>query len=147
MRIGQNEVRIRVPVRSRGWALKSRVNRMSRHLSEDCIRKLSSPQTSSDDARSPPRSPSTTTVEVEAENVKENFFSYFRGKVPSLNRFLLLSYFPSGFWPRLISRILSDDRIVEIVRNYFIPPSSSDITPEVRIIALFTCNASNLVLA
>lgn len=136
MRIGQNEVRIRVPVRSRGWALKSRANRMSRHLSEDCIKKLSSPQSSTDEPKSPTKSPSTSTTEVGGDTSKESFYSFYRGKIPSLNRFLLLSYFPSGFWPRLISRILSDDRIVEIVRNYFVPPSSSDITQEVRILKL-----------
>ncbi|CAL8114388.1 unnamed protein product [Orchesella dallaii] len=131
MRIGQNEVRIRVPVRSRGWALKSRANRMSRHVSEDCLKKLSTPQGSIEEPKSPPQGSLTPTSDGSCENMKESFFSFHRGKVPSLNRFLLLSYFPSGFWPRLISRILSDDRIVEIVRNYFSPPPSSDITQEV----------------
>jgi hypothetical protein len=54
-----------------------------------------------------------------------------KGSSPSLSRFLLLSYFPSGFWPRLMSRILSDDRVVEIVRNYFILPPPSELMPEV----------------
>ena len=33
-----------------------------------------------------------------------------------------MSYFPSGFWSRLLTRILADDSVVEIVRNYFIIP-------------------------
>jgi hypothetical protein len=33
-----------------------------------------------------------------------------------------MSYFPSGFWSRLITRILSDDAIVDIVRAFFIMP-------------------------
>ena len=33
-----------------------------------------------------------------------------------------MSYFPSGFWSRLLTRILADDCVVEIVRNYFIIP-------------------------
>ena len=37
-------------------------------------------------------------------------------------RLVLMSYFPSGFWSRLLTRILADDCVVEIVRNYFIIP-------------------------
>lgn len=33
-----------------------------------------------------------------------------------------MTYFPSGFWSRLITRILADDSIVEIVRSFFIMP-------------------------
>jgi hypothetical protein len=33
-----------------------------------------------------------------------------------------MSYFPSGFWSRLITRILADDAIVDIVRAFFIMP-------------------------
>ena len=33
-----------------------------------------------------------------------------------------MSYFPSGFWSRLLTRILADDSVVEIVRSYFIIP-------------------------
>ena len=39
-----------------------------------------------------------------------------------LLRLFLMSYFPSGFWSRLLTRILADDSVVEIVRNYFIIP-------------------------
>jgi hypothetical protein len=40
----------------------------------------------------------------------------------SIQRLVLMSYFPSGFWSRLLTRILADDSVVEIVRNYFIVP-------------------------
>jgi hypothetical protein len=40
----------------------------------------------------------------------------------SIRRLLLMSYFPSGFWSRLITRILADDAIVDIVRAFFIMP-------------------------
>ena len=33
-----------------------------------------------------------------------------------LQRLVLMSYFPSGFWSRLLTRILADDSVVEIVR-------------------------------
>lgn len=40
----------------------------------------------------------------------------------AIRRLLLMSYFPSGFWSRLITRILADDAVVDIVRNYFVMP-------------------------
>lgn len=39
----------------------------------------------------------------------------------SVRRLLLMSYFPSGFWSRLITRILGDDSIVNVIRNFFMP--------------------------
>ena len=33
-----------------------------------------------------------------------------------LQRLVLMSYFPSGFWSRLLTRFLADDSVVEIVR-------------------------------
>ncbi|XP_017885653.1 leucine-rich repeat serine/threonine-protein kinase 1 [Ceratina calcarata] len=39
----------------------------------------------------------------------------------SVTRLLLMSYFPSGFWSRLITRILADDVIVEIVVSFLQP--------------------------
>lgn len=40
----------------------------------------------------------------------------------TIRRFLLMSYFPSGFWSRLITRMLADDSIIEIVRGFFSMP-------------------------
>ncbi|KYM96488.1 Leucine-rich repeat serine/threonine-protein kinase 1 [Cyphomyrmex costatus] len=39
----------------------------------------------------------------------------------SVTRLLLMSYFPSGFWSRLITRILADDAIVDIVMSFLAP--------------------------
>lgn len=39
----------------------------------------------------------------------------------SITRLLLMSYFPSGFWSRLITRILADDAIIEIVMSFLTP--------------------------
>lgn len=36
-----------------------------------------------------------------------------------LSRLLLISYFPSGFWSRLMIRILADNQIGEIARNVY----------------------------
>lgn len=40
----------------------------------------------------------------------------------AIRRLLIMTYFPSGFWSRLITRILGDDSIIEIVRCFFIIP-------------------------
>lgn len=45
----------------------------------------------------------------------------------SIRRLLLMSYFPSGFWSRLMTRILADDAIVDIVRSYFVTPKEVKI--------------------
>lgn len=39
----------------------------------------------------------------------------------SVRRLLLMSYFPSGFWSRLITRILGDDAIISVIRQFFMP--------------------------
>ncbi|KFB52135.1 hypothetical protein ZHAS_00020459 [Anopheles sinensis] len=40
----------------------------------------------------------------------------------SISRLLLMSYFPSGFWSRLITRVLADDQVVEAVRGLYALP-------------------------
>ncbi|KAL9897903.1 leucine-rich repeat kinase isoform 1-T1 [Glossina fuscipes fuscipes] len=37
----------------------------------------------------------------------------------SLRRILLMTYFPSGFWSRLITRLLADDQITESIKNVY----------------------------
>lgn len=49
----------------------------------------------------------------------------------SMTRLLLMSYFPSGFWSRLISRILADDTIIDIIRSFFILPK--DVAQNVQL--------------
>jgi len=128
--MGQGEARIKIPVRSRGWALKNKVHRLGRTISQDSLKQTITPPMSPN--KELPYSASRGSLLVDCSEPQEEFYTVYRGNVASLNRFLLLSYFPSGFWPRLISRILSDDRVVEIVRNYFKTSSHFEITPEVR---------------
>lgn len=40
-----------------------------------------------------------------------------------ISRFLLISYFPSGFWSRLMIRILADNQIGEIAKNIYNIPA------------------------
>lgn len=39
--------------------------------------------------------------------------------VKSIHRLLLMSYYPSGFWSRLLTRMLADDSVIEVMRSYF----------------------------
>lgn len=41
----------------------------------------------------------------------------------AIHRLLLMTYFPSGFWSRLISRVLAEENIEEIIRNFYGIPS------------------------
>uniref|UniRef100_A0A182PFW2 non-specific serine/threonine protein kinase n=1 Tax=Anopheles epiroticus TaxID=199890 RepID=A0A182PFW2_9DIPT len=51
----------------------------------------------------------------------------------SISRLLLMSYFPSGFWSRLITRVLADDQVVEAVRSlYPLPKELVDHCPVVE---------------
>lgn len=36
-----------------------------------------------------------------------------------LRRILLMTYFPSGFWSRLITRLLADDQITESIKTSY----------------------------
>lgn len=54
--------------------------------------------------------------ELEFEIVVQNY------PEKSIRRLLLMSYFPSGFWSRLITRLLADDAVIEIVRGFFSMP-------------------------
>lgn len=45
-----------------------------------------------------------------------------------LRRLVLVSYFPSGFWSRLIARMLGDDTVVQIIRGYFDAPHEVSMT-------------------
>lgn len=37
-----------------------------------------------------------------------------------LRRMLLMTYFPSGFWSRLITRVLADEQIIEAIRGVYV---------------------------
>ncbi|KAJ9598231.1 hypothetical protein L9F63_011052, partial [Diploptera punctata] len=98
-------VRVKIPVRSRGWAIRSK--------------KLSA-TTGASTLISGPSLPPEEGVDVTASFQCE--ITHRSEPECSIRRLLLMSYFPSGFWSRLITRILADDTIVDIVRAFFIMP-------------------------
>ncbi|XP_043282367.1 leucine-rich repeat serine/threonine-protein kinase 1 isoform X2 [Venturia canescens] len=92
--VSRNNQLIKVPVKTRGWHVRSK--------------KITSPMFSY---------PSATGDRVKTECVLTS-----RSQPDcSVTRLLLMSYFPSGFWSRLITRILADDAIVEIVMSFLAP--------------------------
>lgn len=56
-----------------------------------------------------------------------------------MTRLLLMSYFPSGFWSRLMSRILADDTIIDIIRSFFILPK--EVAQDMHLVKLLDLKA------
>ncbi|XP_037075473.1 leucine-rich repeat serine/threonine-protein kinase 1-like [Pollicipes pollicipes] len=85
---------VRIPVRSRAWGL----------------RKKSAAAPPADDGQPAPGSDGQCTVS--------------RRAVPqaAVRRLLIMTYFPSGFWSRLLTRLLADDVIVDVIRAFFLVP-------------------------
>lgn len=106
-------VKIKVPLRSRGWAVRNKKITVSPKsvLYKECSGKfeMSLPSTSL-----------TSPAEELLPEVRYQLTS--KSSEKSVTRLLLMSYFPSGFWSRLMSRILADDSIVDIVRSFFVLP-------------------------
>lgn len=48
----------------------------------------------------------------------------------AISRLLLMSYFPSGFWSRLITRILGDDQVIDVLRTIYTVQSGWGPGPE-----------------
>ncbi|XP_055353693.1 leucine-rich repeat serine/threonine-protein kinase 1-like isoform X2 [Paramacrobiotus metropolitanus] len=47
-----------------------------------------------------------------------------------IRRYYTMLYFPSGFWARLISRLVSDEKFFRDVRNYYLDENQSNLTVE-----------------
>lgn len=56
-----------------------------------------------------------------------------------ITRLLLMSYFPSGFWSRLITRLLADEKMVEAIRNLY--PITSQLQTDITIYETFIASA------
>lgn len=52
-----------------------------------------------------------------------------------LRRMLLMTYFPSGFWSRLITRVLADEQIIEAIRGVYV--AAQDVSDLMNLRDLF----------
>uniref|UniRef100_A0A8D9E2H8 non-specific serine/threonine protein kinase n=1 Tax=Cacopsylla melanoneura TaxID=428564 RepID=A0A8D9E2H8_9HEMI len=96
-------VKVKIPVRTRGWAV--------RHKKISATSTTSSPYFGT-----PTNSPGGPIVEAAVlSNGEDGVELTTRGDPETvIRRLLLMSYFPSGFWSRLMTRVLADDTIVDI---------------------------------
>ncbi|XP_076373717.1 leucine-rich repeat kinase isoform X2 [Tachypleus tridentatus] len=132
---------IRIPVRSKSWSLRKMyappkppsVIDISHNLKSNFDKRPQSLHVSSvisTENVGEPKQPAT----VDQLNVSSQHFSsvitYKTNYNQVIQRLFLMSYFPSGFWPRLITRILGDDYIVDIVRSYFSLPKDIKMDPQ-----------------
>ncbi|KAL3204615.1 hypothetical protein MRX96_011605 [Rhipicephalus microplus] len=101
LRCGLPGADVRVPVRSRGWGLRSS---LTRGVSAGAVQTPGS---------------GGCTLRVLAASREQ----------PAVQRLVLLSYLPSGFWARLITRLLADDQVVEALRGYLAPPRGWEKDP------------------
>ncbi|XP_019766471.2 leucine-rich repeat serine/threonine-protein kinase 1 isoform X4 [Dendroctonus ponderosae] len=109
-------VKVKVPLRSRGWAVRSK--------------KLTvSPKSVLYNTDGSKGFQLTMAANLSSKIVEHQELIQYevtsRHTDQSITRLLLMSYFPSGFWSRLISRILADDSIIDIIRSFFILPKEA----------------------
>lgn len=69
-------------------------------------------------SKSPKRKMSMSESSVNIKAEAQSLFQ-FNSSFKQLSRLLLISYFPSGFWSRLMIRILADNQIGEIAQNVY----------------------------
>jgi len=59
-----------------------------------------------------------------------------------LRRMLLMTYFPSGFWSRLITRVLADEQIIEAIRGVYV--AAQDVSQKILHTILIYANLVNI---
>uniref|UniRef100_T1HIN4 non-specific serine/threonine protein kinase n=1 Tax=Rhodnius prolixus TaxID=13249 RepID=T1HIN4_RHOPR len=109
-------VRVKIPVRSRAWAVRNKKSSTSLSASSSSITSI-----------------------VQDDNQQENELSSRSDPEVAIRRLLLLSYIPSGFWSRLITRLLADDTIIQIVREFFIVPK--EVAQDAKLVKLLDVRA------
>ncbi|KAG1714290.1 Leucine-rich repeat serine/threonine-protein kinase 1 [Nymphon striatum] len=123
LRLGLPGCDFRIPVRSRGWTTRCKQFPPKRQTSVGTSSIKSSPDAN---AKVSPgittdliASPSIADENIGASGSTEPPITIKTNPQKSIHRLLLMSYYPSGFWSRLITRMLADDSVVEIMRTYF----------------------------
>ncbi|XP_044740580.1 leucine-rich repeat serine/threonine-protein kinase 1 isoform X2 [Chrysoperla carnea] len=117
--LGHSVVKVKVPLRSRGWAVRNKKLTIS---PKSMLYPNFDESKFTLNAPTPHLSTSGNQLNESEELTHQPGLSYRSEPDKSITRLLLMSYFPSGFWSRLISRILADDSIVDIVRSFFMVP-------------------------
>ncbi|XP_019848391.2 leucine-rich repeat serine/threonine-protein kinase 1 isoform X2 [Bactrocera dorsalis] len=49
-----------------------------------------------------------------------------------LRRILLMTYFPSGFWSRILTRLLADEQITEAIKSMYLPENDKSLEFDLR---------------
>ncbi|XP_033223116.1 leucine-rich repeat serine/threonine-protein kinase 1 [Belonocnema kinseyi] len=93
----RNNQIIKIPVKTRGWHTRSKKIITS------------------------PMFPFPNSGSTEKANLECSYLTSRPQSDCSITRLLLMSYFPSGFWSRLITRILADEAIVDVVMSLLTP--------------------------
>ncbi|CAM1297638.1 Uncharacterised protein g1884 [Pycnogonum litorale] len=116
LRLGLPGCDVRIPVRSRCW-----ISRNKQFAGGN--KNLASGSGSSSDAYDLKSSQSVvgppTGLNVNEPEIGSSSITHHSCPQKSIHRLLLMSYYPSGFWSRLITRMLADDSVVEVIRSYF----------------------------
>lgn len=120
-------VTVKIAARSRGWAMRTRRTTNNSLPSFELPTHLSS-------------SPEVV-ASVQMFNPFYDICTLQRGD-KSISRLLLMSYFPSGFWSRLITRVLADDQVVEALRNIY--PLPKEIAADAELTQLLNIHHSGM---
>ncbi|XP_054091980.1 leucine-rich repeat serine/threonine-protein kinase 1 isoform X2 [Zeugodacus cucurbitae] len=54
------------------------------------------------------------------------------GSDVGLRRILLMTYFPSGFWSRILTRLLADEQIMDAIKSMYLPENDKCLEFDVR---------------
>ncbi|XP_053686186.1 leucine-rich repeat serine/threonine-protein kinase 1 isoform X3 [Sabethes cyaneus] len=104
-------VTVKIATRSKGWVMRTRRNPMNTAFP------------SYEPVPSEPATPVLSTAcDIQTLHRPER----------SISRLLLMSYFPSGFWSRLITRVLADDQVVEAIRCLYPLPKEAAADPDIN---------------
>ncbi|CAG2165886.1 unnamed protein product [Oppiella nova] len=144
LRAGLPGCDVRIPVRSRGWALRKSVPNKDLSVNE---LKINFQIQSLFEA---PKTPPIVSLDERRVSIPETSQSVTKRQTQcsvhvisrpkhSVHRLLLMTYFPSGFIVRFISRILGDDTIIDIIRSYFKIPANAQSDP--ILLSLFNTKA------
>ncbi|XP_034249520.1 leucine-rich repeat serine/threonine-protein kinase 1 isoform X2 [Thrips palmi] len=136
---------VRIPVRSRGWAVRSKkaASAPARvHIGNSSFYTSVSQDSTGRITPSSPSIEAALEVEPSASAIAAAAsceLTHRSDPEVSIRRLLLMSYFPSGFWSRLMTRILADDAVVDIVRSFFVMPK--EVTTDARLAQMLDVRA------